>query len=155
MTDSTAPELSFTLQKVFAAPRDLVFEAWTDPVHLTSWYPNPEFANPEPITVDLRVGGAWRVNMVIDNETSYITGGIYREIVKNERIVFTWGAPDGWPEIDPEHPEEAPLATLDFRDGEPGTTIVDFHLDIPEAKFHPFMQQGWSETIDRLVAAYA
>ena len=40
----------------------------------------------KPITVDLRVGGAWRQQMVINAETQYFTGGVYREIVPNERV---------------------------------------------------------------------
>ena len=45
--------------------------------------------------------------MVIDESTNFVTGGIYREIVEDERLVFTWGATDGWPKIDPERLDEA------------------------------------------------
>ena len=66
----------------------------------------------EPIDVDLRVGGAWRVKMVMNENLQYFTGGIYREIVPGEKLVFTWGAVDGWPEIDSDHLDDCPLVTL-------------------------------------------
>ena len=84
----------------FAAPRAAVFRAWTVPSEL-EWFLNPDQPRPDqPVEVDLRVGGAWTVPMVIDADTSYTTGGIYLEIVPDERIVFAWGAEDGWPKLD-------------------------------------------------------
>ena len=91
----------FTLSWTLDAPRAQVYRAWTDPDHL-GWYYNDHQPIPnEPIEVDLRVGGVWRQRMVIDDSTTFVTGGIYREIVEDERLVFTWGATDGWPKIDP------------------------------------------------------
>ena len=82
----------FTLSWTLDAPRAQVFQAWTDPDHL-GWYYNDHQPIPnEPIEVDLRVGESWRQRMVIDESTNFVTGGIYREIVEDEKIVFTWGA---------------------------------------------------------------
>ena len=48
------------------------------------------------------MGGVWRQRMVIDEDTEYFTGGVYRGIVQDERLVFSWGgATDGWPTLDP------------------------------------------------------
>ena len=57
MATTNAVERGFTLRRVLNAPRDLVFQAWTDPAHLL-WFFNPSMPLPsEPIVVDLRVGG--------------------------------------------------------------------------------------------------
>ncbi len=41
-----------------------------------------------------------------------MTGGIYREIVPNEKLVFIWGATDGWPKIDPDELDDSPTVTV-------------------------------------------
>ena len=105
----------FTLTREVPAPRARVFAAWTEPAHL-KWLFNPAFATDEPITVDLTVGGAWRQRMIIDESYNYVTGGVYREIVPNERLVFAWGATDGWPEIDVDNLDATPTATLTLAD---------------------------------------
>jgi uncharacterized protein YndB with AHSA1/START domain len=108
MTSADHTPRSFTLTWTLDAPPETVFGAWTDPARL-GWFYNPEQPIPdEPIELDLRVGGAWRQMMVIDEGTSYFTGGVYREIVPNERLVFAWGATDGWPELDLEDLDQAP-----------------------------------------------
>src|SRR5262245_12807409 len=74
-------ERGFTLTWILDAPRVLVFQAWTDPRHL-QWFFNDGVAiPPDPTVVDLRVGGVWRQKMVVNHDTAYFTGGIYREIV--------------------------------------------------------------------------
>ena len=90
----------FTLTWTLDAPCEDVYRAWTDP-DLLGWFYNDQQPTPsEPIELDLRVGGVWRQLMVIDEETSYFTGGLYREIAPDERLVFAWGAADGWPGLD-------------------------------------------------------
>lgn len=167
MGATKTPPREFTLRRILDAPRALVFQAWTDPKHLQRWYINNEQAIPsDPITVDLRVGGAWRVKMVINERLQYFTGGIYREILPVEKLVFTWGAVDGWPEIDPDHPEEdAPVVTITLNAlGEQGEqTEMIFHLALPARLseervrewFAARIREGWSDTIDRLVTTFA
>jgi uncharacterized protein YndB with AHSA1/START domain len=154
----------FTLTREIAAPRDTVFAAWTDPAHL-AWLFNPEFETDEPITVDLSVGGEWRQRMIIDESYNYVTGGVYREIVPGERLVFAWGAVDGWPEIDLDNLDATPTATVSLADSSSAdssssesssaATTMTLDLLVPDEAWHPAMQAGWSDTIDRLVAALA
>ena len=155
---SNTLERGFTLRRVLNAPRDLVFQAWTDPAHLL-WYFNPSMPPPsDPIEVDLRVGGAWRVKMVISAELQYFTGGIYREIVPGEKLVFTWGAVDGWPQIHRDRPDDCPVVTVTLNDLGAQTEMV-FHVTLSEQMSNEQvrewlatgMRDGWSDTIDRLV----
>ena len=111
MTNDGSPR-EFTLSWMLDAPPAKVFRAWTDPEHLQWFYNDHQPIPDDPIEVDLRVGGVWRQRMVISEKTDYITGGVYREIVRDEKLVFSWGATDGWPELDPERLDENPLVTV-------------------------------------------
>jgi len=162
MVATNAVERGFTLRRILNAPRDLVFQAWTDPAHL-QWFFNPSMPlPPEPIDVDLRVGGAWRVKMVMNEHLQYFTGGIYREIVPGEKLVFTWGAVDGWPEIDSDHLDDCPVVTVTLNElGEKTEMIVQVTLSeqMSDELVHEWlatgMREGWSDTIDRLVGNVA
>jgi uncharacterized protein YndB with AHSA1/START domain len=137
-----------------------VFRAWTDPDHL-QWFYNPAQPIPdEPIELDLRVGGVWRQRMVISEQTNYVTGGVYREIVRDEKLVFTWGAAGGWPELDPEQLEESPLVTVTLTEVG-GQTEMSLRVDLPaglapdqvQAWWATGVRDGWRDTVDRLAAA--
>ena len=151
----------FTLIWTLDAPASDVFRAWTDPDHL-GWYYNPEQPIPdEPIELDLRVGGVWRQRMVIDEETNYMTGGIYREIVPDERLVFAWGATDGWPELDPERLDDAPQVTVTLNEAD-GCTELTVHVELPATLpadgvpgWWAYVENGMRETVDRLASALA
>jgi uncharacterized protein YndB with AHSA1/START domain len=155
----TKSELTFTW--TLDAPPAEVFRAWTDPTQL-DWFYNDTMPTPDqPIELDLRVGGAWRQRMVVDEDTSYTTGGIYREIVPGERLVFTWGAVGGWPEIDPERLDESPLVTVTLTESHGGTELV-VHVELPEsfvqvvpAAWLAAVEDGWRNTVDRLAEVLA
>jgi uncharacterized protein YndB with AHSA1/START domain len=160
MTDANPAQREFTLTWTLDAPPAEVFRAWTDPDHL-QWFYNDEHPVPtEPIEVDLRVGGAWRQRMVIDPGTAYVTGGVYREIVSDKKLVFAWGAPDGWPELDPERLDDSPLVTVTLTEADGGTQM-SVRVELPDGTFEKSAQEwlavrdGWRDTVDRLAAAFA
>lgn len=150
----------FTLTRLLDVPREVVFAAWTDPAHL-GWFFNPDNPTTVPIELDLRVGGAWRQKMVIDEDTQYFTGGIYREISPFERLSFFFGAVGGWPDVDPQRLDDALLVTIDLATVGAGTEMT-LTLDLPdhlsEEKVREWlatgMRVGWGQTIDRLAALY-
>jgi uncharacterized protein YndB with AHSA1/START domain len=83
---------TLTLVRVFDAPRELVWTAYTDPKHVTRWF----FANDweAPFAeIDLREGGAFNVGMrpADHSHEGFAFGGTYREVVKPERIVQAIG----------------------------------------------------------------
>ena len=115
----------------------------------------------EPIELDLRVGGAWRQRMVISEQTNYMTGGVYREIVRDEKLVFAWGATDGWPELDPERLDESPNVTvlLSGRDGRTEMVVtVELPATVSEDEAREWLEMGitngWRDTVDRLAAVF-
>ncbi|MGC4077495.1 MAG: SRPBCC domain-containing protein [Rubrivivax sp.] len=146
------------LERDFAAPPDMLFQAWTEPEYL-EWFFNPGFAA-EPPSVDLRVGGQWRQLMIENPQKSYFTGGLYREIARPSRLVFNWGAVGGWPELDPADPDQSPRVTLTFRPL-PGGARMKLRVDFPDQYteervdwwMNCGMVEGWNITIGRLEAA--
>ncbi|KRA99401.1 hypothetical protein ASD83_02430 [Devosia sp. Root685] len=156
----TAPTFSlgrgFTLTRTFEAPPSMVFSAWTTPENL-GWFMNPGFTSDLPITVDLRVGGAWRLEMIVNTETRYMTGGIFREIEPDKKLVYAWGAVDGWPKIDPDNLALGPQVSILFHEIGEGTQMI-FRVELPDQLTEPQtaewmssgMLAGWTMTIDRL-----
>ena len=108
----------FTLTWTLDADPADVFRAWTEPEHL-DWFYNDEQPRPDgPIELDLRIGGVWRQLMVIDANTSYFTGGMYREIVPDERLVTSEtyeGLPEGVSEEDGSTVNTATFTEVDGR----------------------------------------
>jgi uncharacterized protein YndB with AHSA1/START domain len=93
-----ADELELTITRVFNAPRDLVFRAWTEPERMAKWG-GPEGFAPTYVEMDARPGGAWRLGMRSPEGQEYRQGGVVREIVPPERLVYTfaWEEGDGTP----------------------------------------------------------
>jgi uncharacterized protein YndB with AHSA1/START domain len=159
MTATTGTGRELTIVRRLAAPREMVFRAWTDPDQL-HWFADAAPTPAHPTTVDLRVGGAWRVRLVENEHKSYVTGGVYREIVAPERLVFSWGAVDGWPELDLDRLDDNPLVTVTFGDVDGSTELVlhvGFADRITEEQvaswFATGMTDGWNMTLDRLAPA--
>jgi uncharacterized protein YndB with AHSA1/START domain len=152
----------FTVERTLNAPPELVFRAWTDAAEL-EWFRSGTETDRQPIEVDLRVGGAFRVHMVVDEDLEYVTGGVYREIVPNERLVFVWGAVGGWPDLSGDGINSSPVVTLTFAGIAGGQTAMTLHsaipADLPDEAALAWMQSGmydgWSVTIDRLVERFA
>jgi uncharacterized protein YndB with AHSA1/START domain len=161
MTTIDSARRSFTLTWTLLAPTSEVFRSWTDPEHL-QWFYNPDQPIPtEPIELELRVGGVWRQYMVIDPETAYFTGGVYREIVPDEKLVFAWGATDGWPTLDVDRLDDSPLVTVSFEQVADRTELA-VHVDLPASLpddgvpgWWSMVPDGWRATVDRLVAELA
>lgn len=143
------------------APREEVFRAWTEPEQLDAWFANgsaPVRVATLPTTVDLRVGGEWRLHMVENAERSYVTGGIYEVVSAPDTLAFGWGAVGGWPEIDPAHLENAPLVTVTLYELDGATEMVlrvDFGAHLSDEQVQAWlatgMRAGWLQTLDRLV----
>jgi len=87
-------ERTLTTTRVFDAPRELVYRAWTDPRQLALWFPPEHFTAPV-CQLDVRPGGALRIDMKGDDDAGDFAGavfpavGVYREVVPNERLAFT------------------------------------------------------------------
>lgn len=76
------------LTRVFAAPRDLVWQAWTDARHVDQWWGPNGFRN-QTYEMDVRPGGVWRYIMHGPDGTDYDNRIVYHDVVQPERLVYT------------------------------------------------------------------
>ena len=84
-----ASERELVTTRVFDAPRDLVFKAWTDPKQMAQWFPPKDFTAPV-CELDVRPGGAIRIHMRGPDGSVFPGKGVFREVVPSERLVFTF-----------------------------------------------------------------
>jgi len=145
----------FVLTRTVDASAEEVFRAWTEPARL-GWFHSPLAPATVPIEVDLRVGGAWRQQMIVGDGTPYITGGIYREISAPHTLGFSWGAVGGWPELDPADPHSGPSVTVALDESGDGTTMT-VAAEFPGGFTGEQVAEcraGWEQTIGRLVDTF-
>ena len=147
-TATAAAARELVLTRIIDAPRELVFRMWTDPVHLAKWWGPRDFTNPV-CEIDFRPGGALLIVMRAPDGTDYPMGGIFREIVTPERLVFTNCAldRDGNVLLDG-------LTTVTFAEqGEKTKLTVQTRATalVPAAaQYLEGMQAGWEQTLDGL-----
>ena len=145
-TGASRPELVLT--RVFDAPRDLVFNAWTDPRHIVRWWGPHGFTNPV-CEVDARPGGAIRIHMRGPDGTVYPMRGEFREIVPPERLVLTTAVdePDGSPRFEVLH-----TVTFAEQDGKTVLTLTARVIKETAAAAPQLggMQAGWTQSLERL-----
>lgn len=137
--------LEFRLTRVYDAPRELVFAMWVEPQHFNKW------CHVKDHTVadsggDVRPGGVWHSVIRAPGGTDHRMEGEYREIVENERLVFThvWVDDDGTPGVER-------LITITLADTADGKTELTFH----EASFDDVVERdsnqgGWAQVLESL-----
>lgn len=131
------------ITREFAAPRHLVFKAWTTPELIKQWW-SADRGKVTVADVDLRVGGKWRYVMVTEEGYEVAFHGEYREIVPNERIVSTEvfeGMPEG---------EAVDTLTLTETDGRTTLTILVQHSskEHRDAHIDSGMEDGLQDALD-------
>ena len=142
-------ERKLKITRVFDAPREVVFKAWTDPKLLAQWWGPKGFTNPV-CELDVRPGGAIRVHMRGPDGTVYPMGGKFHEIVEPERIVFTSTAH----EDETGEPQLEVFNTVTFAEHN-GKTTLTLHAVVVKsgpgtATALAGMEQGWTESLERL-----
>ena len=81
---------SFTVTRTFSAPRELVFEAWTKPEYFAVWFGTDAVDVPlDTVSLDVRVGGAWKATMHLPDGHQINWVGEYTEVDPPERLAFT------------------------------------------------------------------
>ncbi len=133
------------ITREFAAPKHLVYKAWTTPELIKRWW-SGDRGEVTSIDVDLRVGGTWRYVMVANEGFEVAFHGEYREIVPNERLVSTEvfeGMPDG---------EALNTLTLTEKDGRTTLTVLVQHQNQEHRDGHinSGMEGGMQEAMDHL-----
>ncbi len=154
-----ASEIFLRISRTLNAPRELVFQAWTEPDRLKQWWrAQPGFSTPIA-EVDLRVGGRYRLGMQPpDRDEPYVVVGTYREILPPEKLVYTWAwevnPPAGTSGAGPEpasalEPGET-LVTVEFHNVGGKTEVVLTHEYFPDSHVRDEHQGGWGGCLEQL-----
>ena len=132
------------------APRETVFNAWTDPETLKKWF-GPEGVNTIAAEVDLTVGGSYQLTMQEPDGNTIEHGGVYREIDPPSKVVFTWVL-DGQSCEGSEGQYAETVVTIDFEDLGSRTRLTLTHDFLPSEASKEGHNMGWSGSLDRLAA---
>jgi uncharacterized protein YndB with AHSA1/START domain len=141
-------ERNLVLTRIIDAPRELVFQAWTDPKQMARWWGPKCFTNPV-CEIDARPGGALRIVMRAPDGAEYPMKGVFQEVVESERLVFTNIA------VDPQgkHIIEG-LTTVTFADHECKTKLTvqtgGVAMVAYAAQYLEGMEAGWTQSLERL-----
>jgi uncharacterized protein YndB with AHSA1/START domain len=91
--------------------------------------------------IDARVGGHYRISFDTESEY-YEVGGIYREVVANERLVFSWA----WHST----PERESVVTVTLKPDGEGTLLTVHHAQLFDQASRAGHEQGWLGALDKL-----
>lgn len=157
------------IERIFDAPRAMVWKAWTDPEMIKKWW-GPEGFTAPSIKVDLRVGGKYIFAMHGPKGSEWdkdmYSSGVYKEVVPHEKLVSTdyfsdengnkmkptdYGQDTGFP--------SEMTVTVTFEDMDGGKTKLTITYPRPENEQHfqamlkSGMKEGWNSSLDKLAAS--
>lgn len=145
LTLTLPSDREIVLTRVFDAPRQLVFEAWTRPEHVARWW-GLRHQSMTVCEIDLRPGGAWRFVLREPDGQEFAFHGVYREIAPPERLVHTF--------VFEPMPQHEALITVVFREDDGKTTMTETILHRTAAARDGHLQSGMeagsAECLDRL-----
>lgn len=147
MTRAYAPwvrELTVHIERVVPAPRSVVFRAHTVPDELAKWWGPQGFSAPS-VECDVRAGGRYRIAMQPPEGEVFHVAGEFQEVDPPARLAYTFR----YEEPDPDDRETVVTFSLEDR-GDATGVIVDQGIFATEAR-RALHEQGWGETLDRLV----
>jgi uncharacterized protein YndB with AHSA1/START domain len=157
MTDQTklTKEKDLVITRLFNAPREKVWRAWTEPEQLKKWWGPKEFTCPD-CTIDLRVGGKYLNSMMDAKGNKFWTAGEYREIVFPEKMVYTDSfADENGNIVSSEHygmagiPAEL-IVTVLLEDENGKTKMTMKHSGLPAGEHKDGANIGWNSSFDKL-----
>lgn len=142
-TQAATFELEMT--RYIRAPREKVFDAFTDEVALAAWH-CPRGLHVGEVATDVRVGGRYRVTMVTKDGTVHGSSGIYQAIERPSFLAYTW-AWDGEGDI----ASRTTLIEVTLTEKDGGTQLHMRHTGFPDAAVRDDHNQGWTSVFNRLV----
>ncbi len=134
---------SLTVKRRLNASPQKVYSAWTDPEKIICWF-GPQKVKPGSLKadIDLRTGGRYRLCFTTEGGEYSEVGGVYREVVPNARLVFSWA----WHST----PERESQVTLTFKPDGDGTLLTLHHEQFADQAARDAHERGWNEIVDKL-----
>lgn len=156
MSQQNHPTLSdrqLVITRIFNAPRELVFQAWTEPEQIEQWW-GPKGFTTRVIEMDLRPGGLARYVMIGPDGTEYPVKGVFREVIPPERIVSTDEFDEGFEQVADIDLPQGMITTILFEeiDGKTKLTLLIDHPTVEDRRKHEEMGviAGWQSSFDCL-----
>jgi uncharacterized protein YndB with AHSA1/START domain len=139
---------SLTLQRRINATPAKIFKAWTDPSQIVKWM-HPYNNDVIHAEMDVRVGGRFRIIMRTPEGEEHDVNGMFREVVRDERLVYTWT----WRST----LEQESLVTLTLRgEGNGERTLLTLkHEQFADVAARDSHEGGWNQVLDELARQFA
>ena len=134
---------SLTLKRRLNAAIEKVYAAWAEPEKLVQWF-GPSKIKPGSLRceMDVRVGGRYRISFENGQGQYFEVGGVYRELVPNRRLVFSWA----WHST----PERESLVTVQLKPDGAGTLLTFHHEQFFDQTARDNHERGWIQLFDSL-----
>lgn len=142
MNTTTVPAL--VIHRMFSASPERVYEAWTQP-ELAKQFMCPEGVTIGDMSMDVRVGGTYRIVMKNPAHEDYVAYGTYREVQPARRLSMTWT----WEE-DTKEEEHETLLTVEFAPHGSGTELTLTHEQLASEQSRTNHQGGWNTMLDKM-----
>jgi uncharacterized protein YndB with AHSA1/START domain len=144
----TEQETVLRLSRRFNAPRERVFDAWTNPAVLREWWAAQPTWDTPVAEADARPGGRYRLSMRdTDSGAIHTLVGEYKEVERPERLVYSWT----WESNeDAMKGTEDTLVEVEFRDDGDGTEVLVTHSGFANAQLRDMHAHGWNGCLDNL-----
>lgn len=134
-------DTSLQIKKFINAPKEKIFNAWTHPEQIKRWFApgnmTVPFAEGEAV-----IGGHYKIQMKNDKNEIFTTYGQYKEIIPNQKLVFTWG----WEGPD----RHETLVTLELTERDGGTELTLTHERFIDAAQKNHHAEGWEGCLANL-----
>lgn len=142
--NTTPVSAAVVVRRTIAAPAEDLFDAWLDPDALATWM-RPGTIRSTVAEVEPREGGTYVITMT-GGSGPIVHKGVYRQINRPKRLVFTWASPGT--EL------RDTLVTVDFLRAGNGTEVIVTHEQLSESAM-PSHNNGWTSALEKLDQAYA
>lgn len=132
------------LRRVYKAPRERVFAAWTTP-EIAAKFLSPDDIKTSVSEMNVRPGGAFSITMLLPDGERLVARGAYREVRDPERLSMTWT----WQEDNPADEHET-LLTLEFYDLNGETELILTHERLASVESRDRHEDGWTKIAEKL-----
>lgn len=132
---------SLTITRWIAAPPASVFAALTEPAKIVRWW-GPDAGPTLSAQAEVRPGGRFSVTFRTEDGAEHTSYGVYREVVTDEKLVFTWH----WGET----PGQESLVTVTLKPVNGGTEVTLLHEGFPDEETRDSHREGWHGALNKL-----
>lgn len=135
------------LTEDFRAPKEKIFEVWTEPKHLKNWFMVDEGKTVSTTEIDLRVNGHYKIGILPpESNQETLIQGVYQEIITHDFLKYTW-------HIEMMGPDGETVVTVTFQEKKEsqGSSIFLTHGIFQDESIAEFHAEGWKGCIEHLI----